>query len=177
MSLNVTDPAISLAVFCLYMRYRNSTHHWEVTPQDTQNTGKCLNICFPLHGLLLLLRVITEVIHDLRVTFRVPLVTAISVLDLLLFALSVQQSVVNGIPYEQPDTGKDHHGSTAEVHVFVVLGDVNQLACWQTNPSVNKDIYITATTNTVRLINIARFSEAWLIYTDQYSFVHISSYS
>lgn len=95
-----------------------------------------LDVGFPLHRLLIFYRFIT--LFTLSLDFTLRLLWILNLVwifcfglfvHLCLLAFTCQESVVNEVSNEKPNTCQNHNGSTAEIHVLVAFSDVDQFPC------------------------------------------------
>lgn len=93
-----------------------------------------LDVGLPLHRLIVFLAFVDQFHGGL--SFMVGLFLLLSpvrivrlspFVHLCVFALALQQSVVDEVSDEEPNAGQNDDGAAAEVHVFVVFGYIHQL--------------------------------------------------
>lgn len=106
------------------------------TVTEGERAPRLSDVGFPLHGLLVFLTLVSRAVRRLSlavILLPVPHLVWIFRLSpfvlLCEFALTRQESVVYKVSDEEPNTGQDHHGPAAEVHVLVVFGDVDEFPC------------------------------------------------
>lgn len=88
-----------------------------------------LDVGFSLHRLLIFFTFVNQFFWCFLFFILVWVFCVCPFIHFRILALTLQESVVYEVSYEEPNTCKNHDGAAGKIHVLVAFGDINQFPC------------------------------------------------